>query len=175
MKLKNKIILIIIIAFILFVPIGVYAKTTQLKTVFFPDDDIEYTTYDEKPEYSEPIMTTITSDNMISIETNEEKEQIENEVLETENTIIKVMNEYYPNEFTQIQNELNNRTYQNINAPLTINSPEIKLCNLLIDVLENNFIENDKREILKNFLDSQYENLSDCPDIQNKIINFLNK
>lgn len=178
---RKKIIIFAILAFLVILPIGVLAYDFVVQRISvvnyenLPDD--EEKALKEKEEIAKQ-----SENNENLIENNNISEQIEQdfiseeeskEVEETNNIILNVMNRYYPREFNNLIEQVNSKTAEERNVPLTESSPEIKVYDLILDVLEtkSNELSDDEISVLKEFISSQYSEVKDFTNIRSRIEN----
>lgn len=168
MTKNKKIILVVVIALIL-IPISTRAIT---KIVILPNTDQESIeeankqdterALEEKAKFAEEHKNnTVTRQNIEKAFSEEELEEFSvqrHEVENKENEIKRIVNQYYPEEFNQILNDIenssNNQGLVNLKNN-TIPSDEARLYDIIMRVLEEKNISENDANILKDFIQQQ--------------------
>lgn len=172
-KINIKIILISLFALVL-INITVFAVVNKLNPTLVVSDD-DNNVKNELLEEKQSLNNTRVSQKIIDTNKAEEDTELteklnkgELEAKEFENSIIDIINKFSPNEFAEIQEQLEQ---YDINSDNINSSPIIDLYNLILNILETQNLSNNESSILKEFMNDQYDNVKDNLYLREKIEN----
>lgn len=171
MKNKVKVFLLFVLIIILFVPIVTFAVSKVGILVAKEDSTTEKENLlAEKQEFMN--MDYTENETIYSLEKDVELQnklldkQLENQ--EIQEKIEKVINKFYKEEYYKIKQEAIN-TDGIKDGTLNPNGPEIKLYNLIINIIETKEINAEESEILKEFLSDSSHNIKGNDELKLKM------
>lgn len=164
MKKVNIKIFIISFLVLVLINITVFAVVNKFNSIPVVNDNnnVKNELIEEKQSYNNQsnnqkkvnINNKIEEDTVLTEKINQGKLEAE----EFENSIIDIINKFYPTEFEKIQEQLEE---YDVNSDNIYSSPAIDLYDLILNILETQNLSNDESSILKEFMNDQYDNVKD--------------
>lgn len=144
---KGKIILILILLILIVVPLSVFAIPNiieKIPIVEYGSEDIQNEKLSEKTPYVENSNPnySLTSEDLENLEF-ETNSEYQDRVKKVENLMLK----YYPDECSRLQKE-----FENTHTINEFEGPYVDLYNLILDVIEEEDLSEEDRNLLKNYM-----------------------
>lgn len=172
MKKKNIRILLVSFGVALLIPISVLAVSNVIERIPVVNDsnnNIRNELLQEKQQYCNNTINENYNISTYAIQEDTELinkiNEIDSETEEIENTIIKVMNKFYPSEFSEVKQKLDNNE----------DNAENQLYELIVNVLETKELTNDESGILKQFIKDQCNNINENTELKARIETICNE
>lgn len=171
---KRKFKLIILLILLLIIPI----TTLSISSILVPvvkstnSQDIKKELLNEKEKYG-----NIENKQVYTNSSNTKKDELLDEKItksseeskNNEETIISIINKFYPNEFIEIKHELDKNTINSDTYTVAVGSTEEKLYNLILDIINTKPLTSNEETILKTFMIEQYDNIKDNENLKEQI------
>ena len=166
---KSKIILILILLILIVVPLSVFAIPNiieKIPIVEYGSEDIKNEKLSEKTPYVENSNQNyrITSENLENLEF-ETNSEYQDRVKKVENLMLK----YYPDECSRLQKE-----FENTHTINEFEGPYVDLYNLILDVIEEEDLSEEDRNLLKNYMIEDAVPLTNNTELMTRINTICN-
>ena len=190
MTKKRKVLLVLIVILIVLLPVATFATIKMIQIPIMDEKAIEEANQKEtdralaeKERFSKEHPHN--GNNLVSFaneDTNltEEEEQVIKEQnqkeAENERKITAIMERYYPKEFKEV---IQKREKDSENVKIvdltknSLSSSDKELYDLILNVLENEYLSEDESEVLKDYIDSQMFNIEKDENLKTRAENVL--